>query len=52
LDPCDAFGAFVVGFGVEGYAFEMLAAVVAHEALRVEAGSCGGDDTAGDRECT
>jgi hypothetical protein len=41
LDAGYALGVFVVGFWVEGDALEMLAAVVAAEALGVEAASCG-----------
>lgn len=52
VDAGDAFGALVVGFGVEGYAFEVLAAVVAEEAFWVEAGAGGGDDAPSDGEGT
>lgn len=43
---------FVGGFWIEGYAFEVLAALVAGEAFRVEARAGGGDDAAGDGEGT
>lgn len=49
-DARDAFGVFVGGFWVEGYTFEVLAALVAGEAFRVEARARGGDDAAGDGE--
>ena len=39
-----AFSMFVGGFGIEGYALEVLAALVASEAFRVEAGACCGDN--------
>jgi hypothetical protein len=39
-DTGDALGEFVIWFGVEGDAFEVLAALVAGEALGVEAGAC------------
>lgn len=47
MDASDAFGVFVVGFRVEGYAFQMFATVVALETFRMEASSCGGDDASG-----
>ena len=39
LDTRHAFSMLVVRLGVEGYAFEVLAAVVAEEAFWMEAGS-------------
>jgi hypothetical protein len=39
-DTLDAFGMFFGRFGVEGYAFKVLAALVAGEAFRVEARAC------------
>ena len=38
-DAVDAFGVFVGGFRVKGYAFEVLAALVAGEAFGMEAGT-------------
>jgi hypothetical protein len=40
VDALYAFGVFFSGFGVEGYAFEVLAALEAGEAFGVEAGAC------------
>jgi len=42
--------ALLVGLGVECHSLQILSAVMAAETLRMEAGSCGGDDTAADRE--
>lgn len=39
VDTGGAFGVFVVGLGVEGYALEMFTALVTGEAFRVEAGT-------------
>jgi hypothetical protein len=36
-DPVDTFGVLVGGLRIEGYAFEMLAALVAGEAFRMKA---------------
>ena len=41
----------VLWFRVEGYAFEMLAAVMAEEAFWVETDSCCGNDASGNGEC-
>lgn len=43
-DAGDALGVLDVGLGVEGYTFQVLAAVVADEAFGVEARACGRDD--------
>jgi hypothetical protein len=53
LARADALGALCVlfvGLRIEGDAFELLAALVAREALRVEAQAGGGDGAAGDGE--
>jgi hypothetical protein len=50
MDPVHASVARVLGFGVEGDALQPLAAVVAHEALRVEARTGGRDDAASNGE--
>ena len=52
LDPADALRVFVGGLRVEGYALEVLAAVVALEAFGVEADAGSGDDAPGDGEGT
>jgi hypothetical protein len=49
-DALAALGVLLVGLRVEGDAFELLAALVAREALRVEAETGGGDGAAGNGE--
>jgi hypothetical protein len=49
-DPVHARGVLGAGFRVEGHALELLAALVAAEAFRVEAAPAGGYDAAGDGE--
>lgn len=48
LYAANALGTLVVWFRVEGYAFEVLATVMAEETFRVEARAGGGDDATRD----
>jgi hypothetical protein len=49
-DAIAACGVLCAGFGVEGDAFELLAALVAAEAFGVETAAAGADDAPGDGE--
>lgn len=49
-DAVEAVGALVLGFGVEGYEFEVGVALMAYEAARVEAFAGCAEDAASDGE--